>query len=91
MGANLIGTLTLISVNNLQPGESTPKPITPELFGKLGHEESPFDIADHEEIHSFTKVGYGLHKSGRFITNFVGLFLLPENNDSHSVTDWPQV
>lgn len=45
------------SVNNLQPGQSTPKPITPELFGKLGHDSSsPFDIADHEEIHSFTKV-----------------------------------
>lgn len=49
-------------MNNLQPGGSeqkTPKPITPQLFGKLGHSNSPFDIADHEEIHSFTKVRGG--------------------------------
>lgn len=84
-------------MNNLQPGQQqppTPQPaLSPALFGKLGGHDSssPFDIADHEEIHSFTKVcEYFQLIEGSFYLNEIALFV-SENNHSHSIADRPQV
>lgn len=59
---NTITILSVFPVNNLErraPSDSSPKPYTPELFGKLGRDRSFVAAAgteDHELIESFTKV-----------------------------------
>lgn len=76
-------------MNNLQPEDATPKPITPELFGELANQKSAFDVADHEEIHSFTKV-----ESASLIfkrTMYLILISFAENNNSHCISDWPEI